>query len=135
MGVRIPQTWSRLYPVGEYAATITAIKEKEGQFGPQLQFTFMLDVAREQENPLLGWTSAIFSARSKLYKWVKAAFGGSQLSREYTFDSDDVIGKKVLLTLVVRERDDGSSFNTIDSLRAAQQEIAPLFIPEADIPF
>ncbi|GAI12914.1 unnamed protein product, partial [marine sediment metagenome] len=68
-------------------------------------------------SPVLGWCSQTFSNKSKLYAWTKAAFGGGDIPREYTFDSDDLENKLVILTLVVRTRDDGTPFNRIDSLR------------------
>lgn len=118
MSVRIPQTHTVTHPLGEYEAEIGSIKPDEGDYGPQLVFTFMLDDAEGNVVPLTGWTSQIFSDRSKLYAWTKAALGGHAIPKEYAFDSDDLIGKLVLLTLTVHERTDGSTFNKILSMRA-----------------
>lgn len=118
MGVKIPQTFVMTWPVGEYVARIDKITEKEGTFGPQLQIAFKLTQMDEKASPVLGWCSQTFSNKSKLYAWVKAAFGGGPIPETYDFDSDDLIGKKVLLTLVIRDREDGTQFNRIDSLRA-----------------
>jgi len=118
MGTKIKQTFVQTWPVGEYVARIDEIVEKAGTFGPQLQFRFKLIQMEKDASPILGWASATFSNKSKLYAWTKAAFGGGEIPRQYTFDSDDLIGKKVLITLVVRDREDGTPFNRIDSLRA-----------------
>ena len=118
MGVKIPQTFVRTYPVGEYVAKIAKVVPKAGDYGPQLQIGFKLIQMDDDASPVLGWCSQTFSNKSKLFAWTKAAFGGGDIPREYTFDSDDLIGKKVLITLVIRDREDGTPFNRIDSLRA-----------------
>lgn len=118
MGTKIKQTFVMTWPVGEYVGRIDKIVEKPGDYGPQLQFSFKLIQMDEKASPVLGWCSQTFSNKSKLYGWVKAAFGGGEIPKTYNFDSDDLIGKKVLLTLVIRTRDDGTELNRIDSLRA-----------------
>lgn len=122
MSVRIPQTRDQLHPAGEYRARIYDIVETEGQFGIQLQFLFsLLDVPPDVAT-VRGWASAKFSPRSKLYAWTKAAFGGGLIPLDQEFDSEDLLGRPVLLTLVIRDREDGSQFNKIDSVRAATLE-------------
>ena len=118
MGVKIPQTFVRTYPVGEYVARIDKVVAKAGDYGPQLQIAYKLVQMDEDASPVLGWCSQTFSNKSKLYAVTKAAFGETEIPKEYTFDSDDLINKKVLITLVVRTRKDGTQFNRIDSLRA-----------------
>lgn len=118
MGTKIRQTFVMTWPVGEYVGRIDKITEKEGTYGPQLQFAFKLIQMDEKASPVLGWCSQTFSNKSKLYAWTKASFGGGEIPETYDFDSDDLIGKKVLLTLVIRDREDGTPFNRIDSLRA-----------------
>ncbi|GAF92247.1 unnamed protein product, partial [marine sediment metagenome] len=117
-GTRIQQTFIMTWPVGEYVGKIDKITEKEGIYGPQLQIAFKLVQMDPNASPVLGWCSQTFSNKSKLYAWTKAAFGGGDIPKAYTFDSDDLIGKKVLLTLVIRDREDGTPFNRIDSLRS-----------------
>jgi len=118
MGTKIKQTFVMTWPVGEYVGRIDKIVEKPGDYGPQLQFSFKLIQMDEKASPVLGWCSQTFSNKSKLYAYTKAAFGGGPIPETYDFDSDDLIGKKVLLTLVIRDREDGTPFNRIDSLRA-----------------
>lgn len=122
MGVKIKQTWVETYPVGEYEAKIVSVVEKEGTFGMQLQVAFKLTQMDEHASPVHGWASKTFSNKSKLYAWTKAAFGGLDIPRDYTFDSDDLIGKTVILVLVIREREDGTQFNRIDSVRAVPRQ-------------
>lgn len=120
MGIIIPQTKTQLHPVGEYRAVIADISAAEGEFGPQLEFTFGLFGVPRDVAVIRGWASQKFSPRSKLYAWTKAALGGGPIAEDYDFDSDDLIDKEVLLTLVVRDREDGSQFNRIDSIKAAE---------------
>jgi hypothetical protein len=117
MGIQIEQTRYEVLPVGEYPAEITEIEQDDGQFGPQCKFEFTLINAKNAGHTLLGWTSAKFSPKSKLFKWTKAALN-TQISPQYNFDSDDLIGKRVNLTLVIRENDDGAEFNRIEEVRA-----------------
>lgn len=118
MGHKLKQTFVRTYPVGEYVARIGNITTKPGDFGPQFQLPFHLTQMDPDSSPVLGWCSQTFSNKSKLYAWTKAAFGGGEIPREYNLDTDDLVNKLVLITLVIRTRDDGTQFNRIDSLRA-----------------
>ncbi|GAH84484.1 unnamed protein product [marine sediment metagenome] len=129
MGVKIPQTFVMTWPVGEYIGQIEKVTAKPGDYGPQLQVAFKLIQMDEKASPVLGWCSQTFSNKSKLYAWTKAAFGGGEIPETYNFDSDDLLGKKVLLTLVIRDREDGTPFNRIDSLRAIPEtgEVPDLF--------
>lgn len=67
--VTIEQEYYEPIPTGKYPAKIKTIEEADGQFGPQLKFTFDLPT-NENDDPrtLLGWTSQKFSNKSKLYK-------------------------------------------------------------------
>ena len=117
MTITIEQTHYEPIPTGKYPARITEIESSEGQFGPQLKFTFELPPNQNGDpRTILGWTSQKFSSKSKLYTWTKAALGGEQIDRSYIFNSDDLIGCKVLLTVVERESDDGEIFNKIDGV-------------------
>lgn len=120
MGIRIRQTKTQLHPVGEYRAVIADISAAEGEFGPQCEFTFGLIDVDPDIAVIRGWATQKFSPRSKLYAWTKAARGGGLIPEDYTFDSDDLIDKEVLLTLVIRDREDGSQFNRIDLVKAAE---------------
>ena len=118
MSIKIKQTHIVVYPVGEYLAKIESIVEKSGDYGPQVQIAFRLDAGDPDASPLLGWCSQTFSNKSKLYAWTKAAFGGGPIPPDYDFNSDDLIEKLVILTLVIRTREDGTDFNRIDSVKS-----------------
>lgn len=115
MGFKIQQKVYEVLPTGDYPATIEAIELSDGQYGQQLKFSFGLD---GKNQTLWGWASASFTTKSKLYGWTRAAFGGRPIPPNYTLDTDDLIGKQVLLTVVVATKDDGAEFNKIENVRA-----------------
>jgi hypothetical protein len=131
MKIIIEQTFFEPVPTGKYPAKITEIEETEGMYGLQLKFTFELspEVVGEPRS-LIGWTSKKFSNKSKLFRWTKAALG--PIDRSYQFDSDDLIGRKVNITVVEVEGDDGV-YNKIEDVspfnNGPQKPISP---PEYD---
>ena len=50
MTIKIDQTKYEPVPTGRYSAKIVDIEETEGQFGPQLKFTFELPPDEDGEN-------------------------------------------------------------------------------------
>lgn len=116
MGIYVEQTVYEVLPTGEYPASINQIEEVEGQFGDQLKFEFAIQGGEHDGTTLLGWASKKFSNKSKLYKWTKAAFG-ADIPPNYDFDSDDLLDRKIVLTVVVNTKDDGSEFNRIETVR------------------
>ena len=108
MTIRITQTRYEPVPTGEYQAVVADITEETGLYGPQLKFVFSI-VAPEHYNgrTLLGWCTAKFSPKSKLYAWTRAALGGRDISPDMDFDSDQVINQPVVLAVVVKEGDKG----------------------------
>ena len=114
MGFKIAQKVFETIPTGDYPAEIEAVELTDGQFGQQLKFTFTLDGKNQS---LWGWASASFTTKSKLYTWTRAAFGGKPIPPNYNLDTDHLIGKKVLLTVVTARKDDGSEFNKITDVR------------------
>jgi hypothetical protein len=105
-------------PTGRYPARINKIEEKLGQFGMQFQFEFLLKSdATGEEKTLLGWCGDTFSTKSKLYRWTQAAvFGGGAIPRDYEWNDQDMLGKKVMLVVVEKTTDDGSIVNKIDGV-------------------
>jgi hypothetical protein len=130
MTITIEQTIYEPVPTGKYPAKIAEITEEEGQFGPQLKFQFELPPDEEgNERSLVGWTSRKFSKKSKLYKWTAAVLGGVQIAREYNFNSDDLMGRKVYLHVVEKTGDNGP-FNKIEDLEPYQPQ--PVTQPQGD---
>ena len=135
MSITIEQTIYEPIPTGKYTAKIAEIEESDGQFGPQIKFRFELPPDEEGETKsLLGWASQKFSTKSKLYAWTKAALGGGPIDRSYAWSSDDLLGKKVYITVVEKEGDEGV-FNKIDGISPFNQQSpqpAPLPPPDYD---
>ena len=129
MTIKIPQTTYEPIPTGEYLAKISQITNEDGLYGPQLKFTFDL-LNQDEERTLLGWTSAKFSTKSKLFGWTKAALGGGELPQTKDFDSDELLGKKVILVVVEKQGDNGP-FNKIDDVKPYRQ---PQVQPSASPP-
>lgn len=116
MSIIIEQAQYTLVPTGDYKARIAEIVEDEGVYGPQVKFAFLVVGGEFDDQTLLGWCSAKFSSQSKLYQWTRAAFG-ADIPTEYAFNSDDLLGRNVILTVIVREKDDGTEFNKIERVR------------------
>jgi hypothetical protein len=116
MGIKIEQTTYEAVPTGEYKAVITEISQTEGKFGPQLQIKSEISAGPYAGNVLLCWVSPKFSPKSRLYEWVEAALA-MPVPKSYTFDSDDLIGREVIATLVVRELESGGEVNRVDRVR------------------
>ncbi len=116
MGIRIEQTTCDAIPTGDYRAVITEIEAVEGKFGPQLQIKCEISAGPHAANTFLCWVSTRFSPRSRLYEWVEAALA-MPVPRAYTFDSDHLIGREVIATLVVRELDGGGEVNRVDRVK------------------
>lgn len=116
MGYKIEQETFDCLPVGDYPALINEIELVDGQFGEQLKFSFALQ-GEHQGRTLLGWASAKFSPRSKLYSWTRAAFGGRGIPMDYNLDTDHLLGKMVTLTVLTRRKQDGTEFNKIDEVK------------------
>lgn len=116
MTIVIEQTRNDLLPVGEYPARIKGVDADEGAYGSQVRFEFEVQGGDYGGRSLLGWASAKFSQKTKLYAWTRAALD-TDIHRSYSFNSNDLIGKMVELTVMVRARDDGSEFNRIEDVR------------------
>ena len=132
MSITIEQTHYDPIPTGKYPAKIAEIEESDGQYGPQLKIRFELPPDEKGETKsLTGWTSRKFNSQSKLYAWTKAAFGGEPIDRSYIFNSDDLLGKKILITVVEKEGDKGV-FNKIDGLSPFEEQFQESAPPPQD---
>lgn len=142
MGIEIPQTKNEVIPVGEYPATIDNIEDADGQFGPQLKFTFSIASGPYADKVLSAWCSKSFNVKSKLFAWTKAVFGGVDIPEDYNFDSDQLVGQKVMLTVIKKQSPDGAEYNKVDSVSPmpkakAAVKVAPKppFARGEDVPF
>jgi hypothetical protein len=120
MGIRIEQTKFEVLPVGEYRVKILDVSEAEGKFGPQLQFKVQVSDGPHAGAELLSWCSRTFSPKSKLYQWVESALA-VPIPKEYTLDTDTLIGREALATVMVRELDGGGEANRVERVRAVRE--------------
>ncbi len=126
MSIVIPQSTYEPIAPGIYTGKITQIEAQDGQFGPQLKFTFQLDPfegyeAGKQQH---AWCSQKFNAKTKLYAWTQAVLG--KLPPDYAFDSDDLIDKQVTLVIGNRYSGDGNQlFDFVESVKPRQQKRNP----------
>ena len=114
----IEQTQYELLPVGEYPAVIVEATPDEGQFGPQIKFVFNVAGGQYDGCVLSAWTSQKFSSKSKLYQWTRAAFG-RDIPKTYNLDTDELLGRHVNLVVTIQQKDDGTEFNKVETLRPA----------------
>lgn len=116
--MRVQQTVYEVLPTGDYSAMIESIEDSEGMFGPQACWTFAIDEGEHQGSKVKAWTSAKFSPKSRLYQWTQAAFGGADIPPAYDFYSDDLLGRKVTISLVVKVKpEDGTEFSKVETVR------------------
>lgn len=132
MAIQIVQTSYEVIPTGKYAAKVAAIEAADGQFGPQLKFRFELapDATGKTRN-LTGFTSARFNPKTKLYKWTAAALR-KEIARDYTFNSDDLLGRYVFLTVLEKSGDKGMYSSIEDVLPYVKPQ--PVITPPLDDP-
>lgn len=104
-------------PTGDYSAKIGSCVVEASKYGEQVRFRFDITTRGLEEHSVFGFASATFSPSSKLFKWTQAAFGGRTIPRSYDLDTEDLLDRAVMLTLVVRELEDGRRVNKIDDVR------------------
>ena len=134
--IRIKKTVYVPLKMGEYDAEVLDIETEDGQFGEQLKFAFSLD---NEDKTLHGWCSFKYSDKTKLYAWTKAILG----SAPDEFSSAALIGKRCVLAVVQKVKDDGATFNRIEAVLPAKVQsvdnVARLEqaaqLAAADVPF
>jgi hypothetical protein len=120
VGIQIQQTKYQAVPTGKYPAIVDSLEDDpDGMYGPQIKWTFRIDMPGSEYHKVTmpGWTSATFSPKSKLYGWTRAAFA-RDIPYDYVWDSDHILGKRVLLVVVEKVKADGSEFSKVDDVRA-----------------
>ena len=115
MGIKIKQELKELIPEGKYVAEVLDIVDDRGDYGPQLRFTFSIDDGEYSGHTISGWASKKFTLRSKLYGWVQSAFN-AHIPQEYDLDTDDLLGRKVNLRLVITKNKEGVEVNKIEEI-------------------
>lgn len=110
--MKIPMTVYETVDPGLYQGYIESIEEDEGQYGPQLKYTIVLE---EEGVRLTTWSSQSFSAKSKLYRWAQACFGGAAIPKDFVLDTDSLINRPIMVSVTIKETDSGD-FNRIQDL-------------------
>lgn len=130
MGTTIKQEFSVVLPTGTYPAQIVAADLDEGHYGAQVKLTFNVIDGEHKNATLMAWTSAKFSQRSKLFRWVKAAFGGTEIPPTYDLDLDHLLDRRVMVQVVEKTKEDGTEFNKVDEVRPYRPNAAPQGAPQ-----
>jgi hypothetical protein len=121
MSITIQRTHHLVIDQGIYSAVVQAVEEdEEGKFGPQVKLIFKVDEF-DPEITLYAWASAKFNESSKLFKWTQAALG--RLADDYNFNSDDLVGKRVQLNVIVKQTITGEANRVDDVLPMPRQTV------------
>jgi hypothetical protein len=139
--VKIMPRYFEPLPTADYIGKVADIEDAEGQFGPQLKWTFDV-IAPEEYNDrqIMGWTSAVLSPKSKAMEWVRAALGGQDIDWNQEFDFDEIKGRLVSISLVCKAKPDGSEFNRIEAVRPYRPprkpngKPKPAIVSDPDVP-
>jgi hypothetical protein len=119
MAVVLEQEKLDVLDTGIYRARVNSIEADEGQFGPQVKFEFEILDEPYADRTLVGWCSAKFSVRTKLFKWTRGILG-RRIQVDERFDSDKLVGRECRLSVTIKIRaDDGTEFNKIDEVLEA----------------
>ena len=110
--MKIEQTVYETVDAGLYRGHIELIEEDEGNYGPQLKYSILLE---EPGVRLTTWSSQSFSTKSKLYRWVKALMGGKAIAPNFVLDTNDMLNKPVMVSVTEKETETGT-FNRVDDL-------------------
>ena len=117
---------------GMYPATVMAITEEEGQFGPQFKFTWVLDGKFHEKGDKAGqpidiwdWCSQKLTPKSKL--WQVATSLNVQPVLGQGFDTDDLLGRRANLVIKHVDTTSGPKAKIVDMLKVGGA--APAAVP------
>ena len=121
MSTVIPRTEYTPLEPGLYPAMVEEIELAAGQYGQQVKVKFQLDDDEEQgmeDRFLIGWASAVFGPKSKLWAWTRVLlFGGRDIPDEFGgLDIDALKGRRCLVSVTTKQGNDGSTYNKIADL-------------------
>lgn len=105
-------------PEGIYPGKIVSIEvDPNSQYGQQLKIRFMLEdvPGYEDGKDLSTRCSAKFTPKSKLYRWTNTILG--RIPEGYDFDSDDVLNKRVLVSIGRKIGTDGQEYDRIEDVK------------------
>lgn len=120
---------------GEYKAKLSELEEElEGQYGPQVRFTFeVMDDEDYNGDTIRGWASLktdddgdyTFWEGTKLWDWVTALRGGDAVGVGEEFSLDDLIGNTCRILVVNKTKKDGTPTDKVDNVLAPKKTKAP----------
>ena len=135
-----------LLPMGEYAGYVKSVTPGsstfDGKVSPNLKFIFVLIETDDGEGSpveLWGWTSQIFSQheKCKLMAWSKAIFDKKSISDDYILNTDDLLGRPVMVQVQKYTNGEGQEKNKVLGLSPHPDgkvvEVAAT--EESDLPF
>jgi len=113
--MKIVWTSNEPIPTGEYKARIESVTEQPSKFG-EAQLVWKLRVLDPhwEGRELTAWTNATTSTKSKLARWARAC--GYDIVAGDEFDTDDLVGCKVVAVVTVKRTDSGEMFNRVEDL-------------------
>lgn len=107
-------------PLGKYNMVLANMEESVGQFGPQWKWVFK--TVQEEEDTdgnqapvgtsIWGYTSQVYSEKSKAYAWAKALLG-DDFDPEADFNSDNVVGRVALVKVEDYTNEEGKEKNKV----------------------
>jgi hypothetical protein len=122
VGIKIEASSYEPIPAGVYVAQVGKVEQVEGQFGTQLKIRFDLLDPEYSDRALIGWTSCKLSPKSKLWAWSKAAvFAGREIPKGWTFDSDELLDKRLQVVVSTERGSDGETYNRITNVLPLRQ--------------
>lgn len=110
-------------PTADYRATVRSFEPATGQYGPQVKWTLALgdvenvDGEVEDDKTIWYFTPAEVSSKNKLGKLAAAC--GYDIAAGVPLTTEDVLGKAVIVTVIVANREDGTPTNKISDIRRA----------------
>jgi hypothetical protein len=114
--MKIVWTSTEPIPTGEYRVRVESITEQKSKFDDTVQLVWKLRVLNSEfeGRELTAWTNATTSTKSKLAKWARAC--GYDIVAGDEFDTDDLVGCKVIAVVTVKRTDAGELFNRVEDL-------------------
>jgi hypothetical protein len=117
---------------GEYKAKLTELEEElEGQYGPQVRFTFEITDDQDYKGQTIrGWCSLkldddgefTFWEGTKLWDWIAALRGGTAVGADgEEFELDDLVGSTCRIMVVTKRKKDGTPTDKIDNVLAPKK--------------
>lgn len=107
-------------PTADYLAQVVNEDEETGFYGQQLKLTFEIVAPKKYAGKQrVAWCALKLisgSKKSKLLSWAEAIYNRPIMDGEEV-DTESLIGRQVVITLVSEARDDGTAYNKVTALK------------------